>query len=90
MGLLNGKFAGERVTEGFGELLAKEPAESSDVVVKKVRAEKPAERMVEIMSQDTTGILDGLLQKEFEKRLEQAVRENLKNETSLTRNKWIA
>lgn len=80
MGLLNGKFAGERVTEGFGELLAKEPAESSDVVVKKVRAEKPAERMVEIMSQDTTGILDGLLQKEFEKRLEQAVRENLKNE----------
>lgn len=35
MGLLNGKFAGERVTEGFGELLAKEPAESSDVVVKR-------------------------------------------------------
>ena len=81
MGLLNGKFAGERVSEGFGELLVKEPAEISDVVVRKLQTERTAEKTEEIMAetmvQDTTGILDGLFQKEFEKRISQAVREKL-------------
>lgn len=70
MGLLDGKFAGERVSEGYGELLVKEPGDTSDVVVRKAQPSKTAETLPE----DSTGILQKLLQAEFEKQLEIAVR----------------
>ena len=71
IGLLNEKFAGERVFEGYGELLVKEPADTSDVIVKKIQEDEKTETMQE----DPTGILRELLQDEFEKQIKTAVRE---------------
>ena len=71
IGLLNEKFAGERVFEGYGELLVKEPANTSDVIVKKMQEAGKTEAMQE----DPTGILRELLQDEFEKQIKMAVRE---------------
>ena len=71
IGLLNEKFAGERVFEGYGELLVKEPADTSDVIVKKMQETEKTETMQE----DPAGILRELLQDEFEKQIKMAVRE---------------
>lgn len=83
MGLLNGKFAGERVAEGYGELLVKEPADTSDVVVKKIQTEKT----VKLLSEDGAGILQELLQDEFEKQIKIAVRKEFEENESEYENK---
>lgn len=83
MGLLNGKFAGERVAEGYGELLVKEPADTSDVVVKKIQTEKT----VKLLSEDGAGILQELLQDEFEKQIKTAVRKEFEENESEYENK---
>lgn len=71
IGLLNEKFAGERVFEGYGELLLKESGKTSDVTVKKPQVSKDMEGLPE----DNSGILKALLQAEFEKQIKQTVRE---------------
>lgn len=70
IGLLNGKFVGERVFEGYGELRLEEPANTSDVLVKKARISRAEEGLPE----DKSGIMTALLQDEFEKRIRQIVR----------------
>lgn len=72
IGKLQGRFAGERVTEGYGELLLKEIPKSSDVLVK--RKEKEVIEEAEI--------LFFLLQSEFEKRIKKEVRQKLESRRS--------
>ncbi len=70
LGLLNRKFAGERVFEGYGELWVKELANTSDVIVKKGQILNVEEGL----SADKSGIVNALLQDEFEKQIKQTVR----------------
>lgn len=71
-GRLQGKFAGERVSEGYGELMVKEIPEISDVRVSKKKAE----------SVEEGEILQFLLQSEFEKRIKKVVRQKFESQSS--------
>ena len=71
------------MAEGYGELLVKEPADTSDVVVKKIQTEKT----VKLLSEDGAGILQELLQDEFEKQIKIAVRKEFEENESEYENK---
>ena len=61
IGTLNGAFAGERVSEGFGELLAEELPESLNVTEKSL----------------DYAVIQKLLEAEFDRRMQEKVREKL-------------
>lgn len=72
--VLNRGFIGERVAEGYGELLAEELPESADVIVKKTKeCDCPADR-ISVIDSD---IVQKLLQSEFERRMQEKVRNEL-------------
>ena len=73
IGTLNGAFAGERVAEGFGELLVEELPDSINVTIR-----KPEERKETTEQQlGTSEIIQKLLEAEFERRMQKEVREKL-------------
>lgn len=74
IGTLNGAFAGERVSEGFGELLAEELPESLNVTVRKpetVSETDSAEKSLDY------AVIQKLLEAEFDRRMQEKVREKL-------------
>lgn len=71
---LNREFIGERVSEGYGEILVTQKAESAEVYIHKNKKENKEN----ILSCDeTTDIIQRLLQAEFERRMQNRVRETL-------------
>lgn len=75
-GRLRHEFIGERVSEGYGEIQVKELAETAEVTVWK-NAVNVSE--TEEIKNDHTGIMQKLLQAEFERRVQSYVRETLKS-----------
>lgn len=73
IGLLDGAFLGERVSEGYGEIRVKEVGISSDTCVKKKRPleEEPEEEVID------ESIIERLWQTEFEWRIQKMIREIL-------------
>ena len=83
IGTLNGTFVGERVTEGFGELLAEEVPESINVTVRKpgtVSETDPAEKSLD------AEIIQKLLRTEINRRMEEKIREELAKNKEIYRN----
>ena len=78
-GLLSGEFLGERVTEGYGEILVEEPLKKAEVEIKKNSWEKVIE---EDAKADRAGIMQLLLQSEFERRVQSEVRRKLNEKKS--------
>ncbi len=74
-GLLKDQFIGERVAEGYGEVLAEEPVWTADYYVKQ-RTEEQRRGNMEKLGQSV--IAEKLLQAEFSRKLEQAVRYRLR------------
>lgn len=72
-GLLKDAFIGERVTEGFGELVATVPADTADVCVRKIRNVVQDGKEKE----KKTDIIDRLLGAELDRCLEKHVREQI-------------
>lgn len=70
---LDGTFIGERVSEGYGEIHMEVPKESADVCITK-RGEVAKEGAEGAFESE---ILQHLLQTEFERRIEEAVREKV-------------
>ena len=77
IGTLNGAFAGERVSEGFGELLAEELPESLNITVRK--PETVSETDCAEKSLDHA-VIQKLLEAELDRRMQEKVREKLETE----------
>lgn len=77
--LFENQFVGERVSEGYGEIKVEEKWNEnfSTVIVQKKKAEVQEK---ENLQNEKTGIINTLLEAEFERRLQKAVREELENE----------
>lgn len=77
--LFENRFVGERVSEGYGEIKVEEKLNEkfSTVIVQKKKVEVQKK---ENLQNEKTGIINTLLESEFERRLQKAVREELENE----------
>lgn len=83
IGKLDGSFIGERISEGYGEILGEKIFDSLDVTVRKRELSKEEPEMAEKNSemakpeqvQINSDILARLLQNEFAGRMENAIRE---------------
>lgn len=83
VGKLDGKFIGERISEGYGEILVEKMSDSADVTVRKRELSKEEPGLTEKDSemakpepvQINSDILAGLLQTEFAGRMENTIRE---------------
>ena len=83
IGKLDGRFIGERISEGYGEILVEKMSDSADVTVRKRELSKEEPGLIEKDSemaksepiQINSDILAGLLQTEFAGRMENAIRE---------------
>lgn len=83
-GRLRHEFIGERVSEGYGEIQVKELAETAEVTVWK-NAVNVSE--TEEIKNDHTGIMQKLLQAEFERRVQSYVRETLNQKKGIYQKK---
>ena len=86
MNLFENQFVGERVSEGYGEIKVEEKMNEdfSTVIVQKKKAEVQEK---ENLQNEKTGIINLLLESEFERRLQKAVREELENEQKVCESK---
>lgn len=84
--LFENQFVGERVSEGYGEIKVEEKMNEdfSTVIVQKKKAEVQEK---ENLQNEKTGIINLLLESEFERRLQKAVREELENEQKVCESK---
>lgn len=84
--LFENQFVGERVSEGYGEIKVEEKMNEdfSTVIVQKKKAEVQEK---ENLQNEKIGIINLLLESEFERRLQKAVREELENEQKVCESK---
>ena len=83
IGKLDGRFIGERISEGYGEILVEKISDSADVTVRKRELSKEEPGLTKKDSemakpepvQINSDILAGLLQNEFAGRMENTIRE---------------
>ena len=76
-GLLSNHFVGERVSEGYGEIQVEETADTADVYVWKDTELSPSSDIER--AEDGHGLINQLLQNEFEYRVQNVIREKLEN-----------
>ena len=74
--VLNHTFIGERVAEGYGEVIAEELGQTAEVCIKKTIARNGD---LQLVCNDRVEIVQKLLQTEFERRIQSSVREKLAN-----------
>lgn len=87
IGLLEQQYIGERVSEGYGEIRVEKMADSPDVTVRKVMEQTETEKLSDMV---VTELLQDLLQEEYKRRLQKAVREILENKKNVYRKKAAA
>lgn len=78
---LDGKFIGERVSEGYGELQVKCLEKTANICVRKKKENKQDQGKTE----ESSELLECLLQSEFERRIQKMVRENIEIELKKSR-----
>ena len=74
--VLNHTFIGERVAEGYGEVIAEELGQTAEVCIKKTIARNGD---LQVVCNDRVELIQKLLQTEFERRIQSSVREKLVN-----------
>lgn len=74
--VLNHTFIGERVAEGYGEVIAEELRQTAEVCIKKTIARNGD---LQVVCNDRVELIQKLLQTEFERRIQSSVREKLAN-----------
>ena len=74
--VLNHTFIGERVAEGYGEVIAEELGQTAEVCIKKTIARNGD---LQLECNDRVELIQKLLQTEFERRIQSSVREKLAN-----------
>lgn len=74
--VLNHTFIGERVAEGYGEVIAEELGQTAEVCIKKTIARNGD---LQLVCNDRVELIQKLLQTEFERRIQSSVREKLAN-----------
>lgn len=74
--VLNHTFIGERVAEGYGEVIAEELGQTAEVCIKKTIARNGD---LQLLCNDRVELIQKLLQTEFERRIQSSVREKLAN-----------
>lgn len=74
--VLNHTFIGERVAEGYGEVIAEELGQTAEVCIKKTIARNGD---LQLVCNDRVELIQKLLQTEFERRIQSCVREKLAN-----------
>lgn len=74
--VLNHTFIGERVAEGYGEVIAEELGQTAEVCIKKTVARNGD---LQLVCNDRVELIQKLLQTEFERRIQSSVREKLAN-----------
>lgn len=74
--VLNHTFIGERVAEGYGEVIAEELGQTAEVCIKKTIARNED---LQLVCNDRVELIQKLLQTEFERRIQSSVREKLAN-----------
>ena len=73
-GVLQDAFVGERVTEGFGEIVAADPADTADVRIRRIRGAKQQYAGTE---KRQTDVIERLLNAELDRCMEKQVREQI-------------
>ena len=90
---LRSQFIGERTAEGYGELIATPAEASADVCIYKTADATPKKREnirnQLIVGEETGRILQQLLQNEFARQMEEAVRIRLKTALEENQNLFI-